>query len=141
LLLIWKSLSLQLPTVGLTDLRGDNTVYRTLSGESTSVDSESVEDWKNYYCMKLKVMNCVIYANETHLLFKLQNYNLAKPSRFKEIFALVEQNLNSGLLHSLHVIVESSDKLSPLVAGKYRSPRYFKNVRRLPTKYEANTNS
>jgi hypothetical protein len=29
----------------------------------------------------------------------------------------------------------------PLVIGKYRSPRYFKDVRRLPTKYEANTDS
>jgi hypothetical protein len=58
--------------VGLTDLREEITVYRTLSGESRNADSESIEDWKNYYRMKLKVMNCVIYANETRLLFKLQ---------------------------------------------------------------------
>jgi hypothetical protein len=41
--------------IGLTDLKGDNTVYRKLSGENMSVDSENVEDWKNYYHMKLKV--------------------------------------------------------------------------------------
>jgi hypothetical protein len=36
---------------------------------------------------------------------------------------------------------DGSDKLSPLVTGKHRSPRCFKNVMRLPTKYEANINS
>jgi hypothetical protein len=30
------------------DLRGDNIVYRTLSCESSSVDGETVEGWKNY---------------------------------------------------------------------------------------------
>jgi hypothetical protein len=72
-----------------------------------------------------------------HIYFS--NYNLAKPSRFKDISALVKQNLNSGLLHALHAIADSSDKLSPLVAGKHRSQRYSKNVRKLPIKYEANT--
>jgi hypothetical protein len=36
---------------------------------------------------------------------------------------------------------DGSDKLAPLVNGKYRSPHCFKNINRLPTKYEANTNS
>jgi hypothetical protein len=34
-----------------------------------------------------------------------------------------------------------SDKLPPLVIGKCKSPCCFKDVKRLPTKYEANTNS
>jgi hypothetical protein len=34
--------------VGSADLRGDNIAYRNLLGESRSVDSEIVEDWKNY---------------------------------------------------------------------------------------------
>jgi hypothetical protein len=34
---------------GTTDLRGDATLFTELfSGESRSVDPESVEDWKNY---------------------------------------------------------------------------------------------
>jgi hypothetical protein len=34
-----------------------------------------------------------------------------------------------------------SDKLPPLVPGKYKSPHSLKNVKRLPIKYETNTNS
>jgi hypothetical protein len=34
-----------------------------------------------------------------------------------------------------------SGKLPPVVTGKCRSPLCFKNAKRLPTKYEANTNS
>jgi hypothetical protein len=34
-----------------------------------------------------------------------------------------------------------SDKLPTPLTGKYKIPQYFKNVKRLPTKFEANTNS
>jgi hypothetical protein len=34
-----------------------------------------------------------------------------------------------------------SNKLPSLISGKYKSPHCFKNVKRLPTKYEANTKS
>jgi hypothetical protein len=37
---------------------------------------------------------------------------------------------------------DGSDKLPPLVSGKHnKSPHCFNNVRKIPTKYEANTNS
>jgi hypothetical protein len=36
---------------------------------------------------------------------------------------------------------DGSDKLLPLVTEKYESPHCFKNGKRLPAKYEANTNS
>jgi hypothetical protein len=36
---------------------------------------------------------------------------------------------------------DDSNKLPAPVIGKYRSPHCFKNVKRLPTKYEVNTNS
>jgi hypothetical protein len=34
-----------------------------------------------------------------------------------------------------------SDKLVPLVTGKHKPPHCFKNVKRMPAKCEANTNS
>jgi hypothetical protein len=36
---------------------------------------------------------------------------------------------------------DNSDKLPPLVTGKYKNPCCFKNVKTLPTKYEGHTNS
>jgi hypothetical protein len=36
---------------------------------------------------------------------------------------------------------DGSDKLPPLVTGKYTSPHCFKNVKNLPAKYDANTYS
>lgn len=36
---------------------------------------------------------------------------------------------------------DGSDKLPPLITTKHQSPFCFKNVKRLPTKYEANMNS
>jgi hypothetical protein len=63
-----------------------NIAYRNLSGESRSVDSETVEDWKNYRLLQ---------EIEGYDLFDINNvdetglflvYNLAKLSLFKEIF-------------------------------------------------------
>jgi hypothetical protein len=58
------------------DLRGDTTLlYRNLPGESSSVDSETAEDWKNYgmlqeiECYDLYDIN---NADETCLFFSLQ---------------------------------------------------------------------
>jgi hypothetical protein len=36
---------------------------------------------------------------------------------------------------------DGSDKLPPILTGKYKSPHCFMNVKGMPTKYEANTNS
>jgi hypothetical protein len=36
---------------------------------------------------------------------------------------------------------DGGDKLPTLLTRKYESPHCFKNVKRLPTKYEANTDS
>jgi hypothetical protein len=98
-----------------------------------SVGAETVEDWKHSdYCKKLKV----IYIMPMRPVY-FSVYNIAKPSLFEEIF--------DGIKSKQWVIVltcnaDGSDKLPPLVTGKYKSPCCFKNVKRLPTKYEANTN-
>jgi hypothetical protein len=61
--------------VGLADLRGDNTAYRNQSDESRNIDSETVEDWKNYQLLQeIKGYDfCDINnADETCLFFSLQ---------------------------------------------------------------------
>jgi hypothetical protein len=82
---------------------------------------------------------CAIHnADEAHLFFSLQ------PSK---TLTFLEEFCHGGMKSEHRVAVllacnaDGSDKLPPLVIGKYRSPRCFKNVRRLPTKYKANTNS
>jgi hypothetical protein len=78
-------------------------VYRTLSAEGMS-QSETVGDWKNYYCKRLKVMTSVIYIMLTRQVY-FSIYNLVKPSLSKEILAMVVQNLNSRSLCSLHAML------------------------------------
>jgi hypothetical protein len=67
--------------------------------------------------------------------------NLKRLYLFEEIFChggIKSKQWVTGLLTSN---ASDNDKLPPLVTGKYKSPCWFKNVKRLPTKYEANTNS
>jgi hypothetical protein len=72
-----------------------------------------------------------------HVYFSV--YNLAKPPFFEDTFAMVVQNLNSGLLCSSQA--KKMVVMNYHSSGKYRSPRYFKNVKRLPSNYVANTKS
>jgi hypothetical protein len=64
--------------------RRHNIVYRTLSGESRSVDPETAEDWK--HCKKLKVMYDFpdIYSADETGLFSI--YNLTKLSFLRRFF-------------------------------------------------------
>jgi hypothetical protein len=62
----------------------------------------------------------------------------AVPSGLSPTPLIIKKNNNTVLFARN---ADGSDKLPPLVTEKYRSPHCFKNVRRLPTKYEANINS
>jgi hypothetical protein len=77
-------------------------------------------------------------ADQSCLFFYLQ------PSK---TFTFCKDFCYGGIKSKQRVIVllacnaDGNDKLPPLVTGKYKSPHCFKNVKRLPTNYEANTNS
>jgi hypothetical protein len=121
--------------------RRHNITYKVLSGESKSVDQKTVEQWKNEILLqKIRGYDlCDIYnADETGLFFNLQ------PSHTLDFRG---NPCHGGTKSKQRVTVllacnaDGTDKLPPMVIGKYKNPRCFKNVRTLPTKYEANKNS
>jgi hypothetical protein len=82
-----------------------NIVCNTAVGESRSVYSETVDDWKNDCC-------CMILTNVTsvtYLIFIrqvcLSIYSLVQALYLVEATAMVEQNQNSESHCSLHVML------------------------------------
>ena len=68
-------------------------------------------------------------------------YNLAKVLLFAETPAHGGTKSKQWVIVLLACNADGSDKLPPLVTGKYTSPHCFKNVKNLPAKYDANTYS
>ncbi|CAM4904757.1 unnamed protein product [Rotaria socialis] len=100
--------------------------YRTINGESASVDPATVDEWKKRLVVMIDKYNPndVYNADETGLFFKaLPNRSLvtAKDSckggkRSKERFTVL-----------LCTNMTGTDKLKPLMIGKSANPRCFKN--------------
>ncbi|GBM04826.1 Tigger transposable element-derived protein 4 [Araneus ventricosus] len=55
--------------------------------------------------------------------------------------ALLEKQANQRLTLLLGANMSGNEKLKPLVIGKSKTPRCFKNVKSLPVEYEANSNA
>lgn len=114
-----------------------NLVYRSLSGESSSVDETTIEEWKKDLPNLTKGYKPkdVFNADETGLFFNLL------PDKS---YVVKGDSCHGGKMSKLRLTVllccnsDGSEKLTPLVVGKSRNPRCFKNVRSFPTKYEAN---
>lgn len=112
-------------------------VYRSLSGESSSVDEATIEEWKKNLPNLTKGYKPkdIFNADETGLFFNLL------PDKS---YVVKGDSCHGGKMSKLRLTVllccncDGSEKLTPLVVGKSRNPRCFKNVRSFPTKYEAN---
>jgi hypothetical protein len=67
-----------------------NIVYRIVSGESRSADSETVQEWKNSHTLQETegYMTSVIYIMLMRPVY-FSIYNLAKSPLLDEIFAMV----------------------------------------------------
>lgn len=112
-------------------------VYRSLSGESSSVDEATIEEWKKNLPNLTKGYKPkdIFNADETGLFFNLL------PDKS---YVVKGDSCHGGKMSKLLLTVllccncDGSEKLTPLVVGKSRNPRCFKNVRSFPTKYEAN---
>lgn len=114
---------------------------QSVCGESKSVDQTIIDDWKTE---KLPLMTrdyapCDIYnVDETGLFYKLQP---SKTLHFKD------KACDGGKLSKERIIVllgsnmDGTDKLVPLVIGKFGKPRCFKYVKSLPVTYRSNKNS
>ncbi|CAF3500964.1 unnamed protein product [Rotaria sp. Silwood1] len=116
--------------------------YRTINGESASVDPATVDGWKKRLVVMIDKYNPndIYNADETELFFKaLPNRSLvtAKDSckggkRSKERFTVL-----------LCTNMTGTDKLKPLMIGKSANPRCFKNlnVKNLPITWRSNRSS
>jgi hypothetical protein len=78
--------------------RRHNIAYRNLSGKSRSVDSETIEDWKNYRLLPEIEGYGPFHTNNAYEMVCFSAYNLAKPSLHEDTFVMVVESLNSWLL-------------------------------------------
>ncbi|GBO12743.1 Tigger transposable element-derived protein 6 [Araneus ventricosus] len=114
---------------------------KTVSGESGDVDCETVDDWiENQMPDLIKgyKQKEIFNADETGLF-----YNLL-PSK---TLATKSDTCHGGKKSKVRLTVllcanaDGSEKLPPLIIGKSKKPRCFKNVKTLPTKYLSNKKS
>ncbi|GBM71388.1 Tigger transposable element-derived protein 4 [Araneus ventricosus] len=116
---------------------------KTVSGESGDVDCETMDDWiQNQLPDLIKgyEQKDIFNADETGLFYNLQ------PSK---TLAIKSDTCHGGsgkknkvpLTVILCANADGSEKLLPLIIGKSKKPRCFKNVKTLPTKYLSNKKS
>ena len=114
-----------------------NISWRVISGESDSVDPLTIESWKPVLSSLIESYDekNIFNADETGLFYRLlpdkmlsvkgETCNGGKKSK-ERLTVLLASNM------------DGSEKLRPLVVGKSKNPRCFKNVKSLPCDYDAN---
>jgi len=112
-----------------------------VSGESAFVNPETLMDWKSEELPKIidgYQPKDMFNVDETGLFYNLQ------PS---ETLTYKGDSCHGGTKPKQQVSflfewkVDGSNKVPPLLTGRYRSLHCFENVRKLPTEYDANTDS
>lgn len=118
-----------------------NLPYKSICGESAGVDSETVQEWiENTLPSLIQDYSSkdIFNADETGLF-----YNLLPD----KTFAVKGENCHGGKLSKLRLTVlictnaDGSEKITPLVVGKSKKPRCFKNVKSFPIEYDSNQKS
>jgi hypothetical protein len=118
-----------------------NLVCKTMSGESATVIPETVMDWKSEEVPKIIEVywpKDLFHVGENGLFCNLQ------PSK---TLTYTGDTCHGGTQSKQRVnvlldfIVDGTEKSSPLVTCKYNKPHCFRNVKNLPTKDTANSNS
>lgn len=112
--------------------------FKSISGESGSVDEKIVEEWK----IELKGIldgydqKNIFNADETGLFYNMMpNKTLSYKSEKCFGGKLSKERLTVLLCTN----ADGSEKLPPLVIGKSRNPRCFKNTNKKPCEYQNNT--
>lgn len=112
--------------------------YKRVCGESGAVDPETVSAWREDMLPTLLrdyELKDVFNADETGLFFNLL------PDK---TLAMANDTCHGGKKSKERLTVllcanaDGSEKLPPLVIGKFAKPRCFKNVKSLPTQYTFN---
>ena len=115
----------------------NNMTFRRITGEGTSVDLVRVTDWKQTITEILGnyTEDNIYNADETALFFK------CLPDRtyaFKGDKCIGGKHSKERITIMLGSNMSGTHKLTPLVIGKNKSPRCFKNVKSLPVLYNHN---
>uniref|UniRef100_A0A1E1X318 Putative tigger transposable element n=1 Tax=Amblyomma aureolatum TaxID=187763 RepID=A0A1E1X318_9ACAR len=136
--------------LGITDFAASNgwidrfrkrhgIAYKTVSGESASVNLATVDDWKatlSAILIEGYAPRDIYNADETGLFFRVQP---SKSLSLKGEACHGGKNSKERLTVLLCCNMDGSDKLKPWVIGKYRNPRCLKNTRLLPCHYRSNS--
>ena len=111
--------------------------FKQICGESASVNEVDANIWKNSLREKILKYNPVdIYnADETGLFFKCMP---DKTLAFKDDKCYGGRHSKERVTVLLCSNWTGSEKLTPIVIGKSRRPRCFKNVKSLPLSYKFN---
>jgi hypothetical protein len=112
--------------------------HKTICGEENDAPRDVASSWREEQLkdvIKKYSLNDVYNADETALFYKfMPNKTLA----FKGERCTGGKNSKERITILLCTNSTGTDKLLPLVIGKYRSPRCFKNVHNLPCEYHHN---
>ncbi|KAJ6636929.1 Tigger transposable element-derived protein 4 [Pseudolycoriella hygida] len=114
--------------------------FKIMSGESTDVDKEAVNDWYKQLPNILKDFepDDIFNMDETGLFFKcLPNKTLA--DRKEKCYGWKNSKLRLSVLVGANN--SGTEKLKLLIIGKFRRPRCFAKNQQLPVQYCANKKS
>ncbi|MEW8546499.1 MAG: transposase, partial [Candidatus Thiodiazotropha sp.] len=113
--------------------------FKRVCGEEKSVDmhSDQMEEWKRTLSVILKEYqpDDIYNADETGLFFRLMP---DKTLEFKNVDCHGGKQSKERITALVCANMSGTDKVPLFVLGKSANPRCFKNVKSLPTQYDAN---
>ncbi|GBL96508.1 Tigger transposable element-derived protein 4 [Araneus ventricosus] len=107
--------------------------FKKICGEA--VEGEAIEDWKN------SVLKDILSRFDASNVFNLDETGLFYRLLPDKTLSFKDEKCTSGevskqrLALLLGANMSGNEKLKPLVIGKSKKPRYFKNVKSLPVEY------
>ena len=118
-----------------------NIAYRSVSGESASVNTAICDDWKERTLkpvLRRYDPNDVFNADETGLFWRLLP---DKTHAFRGELCTGVRRSKERVTVLVCANMTGTEKCPLLTIGKYKRPRCFRGVALLPTDYEANPNA
>ncbi|GBL89945.1 Tigger transposable element-derived protein 4 [Araneus ventricosus] len=115
--------------------------FETICGEAAAVEGEAIEDWKS------SVLKDILSRFDASKVFNLDETGLFYRLLPDKTLSFKGEKCTSGKATKqrqtllLGANISGNEKLKPLVIGKSKRPRCFKNVKSPPVEYEANSNA
>ncbi|KAG0434559.1 Tigger transposable element-derived protein 6 [Dictyocoela muelleri] len=116
-----------------------NITYKLIKGESGFIDENLIKSYKEIYEEKIKMYdkNDIFNCDETGFFFKCtQNRTLCLKSETR-----ISEKFSNERVTILFCVSFTGEKIDPLLIGKYKSPRGFRDLdfEKLGIKYEHNS--